>query len=230
MTACALRLAPFACILGCTTAHTPTSQLMARVDATLDDQSLKVNIALFAGLTSQGLPAHYEITPDEHVKIAFRDQTADLLFAPADLDDYDYRGILRVDGVVAADEEVQVLLERPHDTDATIAGTAPAPLALSYPAMMPSNQPLAISWSPIARELMTWHSSGCVADRDGSITDDTGSITFPVGALADPTFPYSCDLKVIFERTRSADATEPLKHSAVNVTQTKSAELMVVVP
>lgn len=212
-----VRLTALSVLVACTSStRTPTSQLDARITATIvdSDHTLHVGIDLDKGInTTDPTSGFYEIEPDEHVRIGFRDQTLDLLYRAGTYDLDDYQGTLRYTGDVAAGEEIRVEIDRGSDDDVTLTAPAPPPFTLAGPATWMPSQELTITWTPVSTEPMAWQAAGDFNAPSGPIPNDTGTITFPIGVLDGP------PVALQFSRTRTTAPVSPLRGCTFAVTQ-----------
>jgi hypothetical protein len=208
-----LRATALAILASCTSSsRTPNAQLNARVGAEVNpyDHTLNVGIGLDEGTDqATGYPKYFEIEPDEHVRVGFRDQTLDLLYRPGTTDFYAYRATFALTDELAAGEQIRVEIDRNDDDDVTVSAPAPPPIALVGPAMWQSDQELTITWTPISSEPMAWTSG----ENDGPIPIDTGTITFPAGILG------GTSVGVTFSRTAHSEPASPFQRSTFSISQ-----------
>lgn len=208
-------------VAACTDARTPTSALEISLEGTFDAHALTLDLGLADTTTgTPGNPGPYLIDPSEHLIVTFRDKTLELTGGSA----YATRaGAIAVDDVVAADEQVTLTFERGSETIVLAAG-APAPFALTAPAMSPLAQDLTVTWTPTSAESMQWKANGCDSG-DGPIPLDAGTITFPPGALVDPQSMYSCTVELAFLRTRVTRPATALRIGEVSLTQLRTVDV-----
>lgn len=207
-----VRVTALAVLAACTSsARTPNSQLRFRAGAEVNvhDHTLDVGIGLDDGtVQATGYPNYFEIEPDDHVRVGFRDQTLDVLYRPGTTDFYAYRASFALPDGLAAGEQIRVEIDRHDDDDVMLSASAPPPITLMGPAMWQSDQELTITWTPISSEPMAWTSG----ENDGPIPVDTGTITFPVGILG-------AGVGVMFSRTGQTKPASPFRASTFSITQ-----------
>jgi hypothetical protein len=198
----------------------PTSELNARVDATIDEHRIRAEIKI-----TNRRAAGYEIEPDEHVVLAYRDQVVDCLFlAGADpIYDPNYVAEIAVSGDVAADEPLSLALDRGDGDVLRLDGMPPAPLTLDVPATSPFRSDLVINWSPVSDDPMHWYAEGGPDGGEGPIREDVGTLTFPSGVLIER--PDSVRIRLERSHVTRNDDGPPFRSTAIKQLRTAMVEL-----
>lgn len=205
---------------GCTD-RIPTSELSGRVETTIREREIRVDVAI---LQPGG---HYGIEPDEHVLIGFRDQVVDSLFRDhADPQEASYGARFAIDGDVAADEPITVTLDRASLGKVELVGDTPSPFTLDAPPTASLAQDLEVRWAPASEEGMHWYLRRCLYEGgEGPIPGGVGTITFPRVVLHSDRCGYAEAVKLDLTRAHVSNPTTALYSTSVTITQVRSAAI-----
>jgi hypothetical protein len=185
------------------TSPTPTSEIGATFDATVQDGKLVLALQLadFSAPDNNG-PPPYVLMAGEGVRATFRETTVALVQG----DDYGYYADVVPAGEIAGDEPITVTFDRGGNDRVTFEVTSPPDFVPAAPASTP--QPVDVTWSPTGTDPMRWTATTWCGqnrlDTDGPIPHDAGSIEFPIGVLTAPQPTYPCNATIEFARWRGS--------------------------
>lgn len=208
--------------IGCGDSQTPTSELSARLNATIDEFRIDVSLSLFELLESGPVP--YRSDPDEHVLAMFQAQVVELTFSEFQGRNV-YVGSIAVDEV-AGDEEVTATFDRGSAGTTTITGTVPTPFTVTPPSTQSGSQDVVVTWSPVANDAMRWFGQACGDgfSLEGPIPEDIGMLTFPPGVLTSPSSTFDCNVTLVFVRERLTTLDSEFQSASVTVSQAHTVQ------